>query len=76
MLTLQDNSFARAVAKLGFIEHIGELATCTNCWSVVRIGVRHSVASEKYAREHAQKCTKRARLKENRTRPNRAEGVR
>jgi hypothetical protein len=48
----QDVDYARQVAKYSFIAHQRELATCTKCWQVIKIGYVHSLECVLNARAH------------------------
>lgn len=57
----KDKTFINEVKRNGFIHHVGELATCSNCWQVIKIGLAHSVSSVINARAHSQLCRSRVR---------------
>lgn len=56
----RDNTFAREIAREGFIAHIDEIATCTTCWQPIKIGFNHSVSCVINARAHGLKCREHA----------------
>lgn len=68
-------TYEREVKSEGFIKHIGELATCTGCWTVVKLGETNTLTSVINARAHVQICTAHVRAKQETRRPNRAKGV-
>lgn len=68
----KQDSYAPQVRKYGFILHQQETATCTSCWTVIKIGFVHSVTCAINAKAHALKCQQHQREKQARTRPNRA----
>lgn len=71
----RDNTFAREVQREGFITHNLELATCTNCWGVIKIGFVHSVSCVINAKAHSQKCRKPQGRRPPRSSLNRANGI-
>jgi hypothetical protein len=68
-------TFEREVKDEGFIKHIGELATCTACWTVVKLGDTNTLTSVISARAHVQICTARVRAEQERRRPGKGYGV-
>lgn len=71
----QDNTFAREVQRAGFISHREEIATCSLCWTPVKIGFLHSVSCVINARAHNQLCSKRHGKSKDRSSPNRTKEV-
>lgn len=64
--------YAEQVKAEGFINHNGELATCTQCWGTVKLGDPQSISSVISARAHNQSYHSYPRES---TRPNRVDGV-
>lgn len=60
-LTSGDNTFFNEVRRQGFIHHSGELATCTVCWQVIKVGFSNSVTSVINAKAHKLKCNEHKR---------------
>jgi hypothetical protein len=68
-------TYEREVRDEGFIKHIGELATCTGCWTVVKLGDTNTLTSVISARAHVQICTARVRARQESHRPGKGYGV-
>jgi hypothetical protein len=68
-------TYEREVKSEGFIKHIGDLATCTGCWTVVKLGETNTLTSVINARAHVQICTAHVRAKQERRRPGKGYGV-
>ena len=62
-------TYEREVAKAGFIKHIGELATCTVCWTTVKLGAANTLTSVISARAHKQICIGHVRARRENHRP-------
>lgn len=52
----RSETLARRVRDAGFMNHVGPLATCTNCWEPIRVGIAGTMSTLIQARAHAQKC--------------------
>lgn len=50
------STYEREVRREGFIRHIGDLATCTDCWQSVKLGAANTLTSVISARAHNQLC--------------------
>lgn len=59
----------------GFIKHEGDLATCTVCWMVVKLGVANTLTSVINARAHKQLCKDHVRPEQERDRPEPGEAL-
>lgn len=68
--------YEREVSEAGFIKHIDELATCTRCWTVVKLGVAKTLTSVISARAHEQICREHVRAKQENRRPEPGDGSR
>ncbi|QHB37493.1 hypothetical protein SEA_LEOPARD_89 [Mycobacterium phage Leopard] len=61
--------YADEIKKAGFINHNGDLATCSTCWGVVKLGDVHKVSAVINAKAHNQTYHEKPR---DTSRPNRA----
>ena len=64
-------AYDQEVQDEGFVEHHGELATCTSCWEPIKIGVAHTLSCVITARAHSIKCRENGVRPVNKHRPNR-----
>jgi hypothetical protein len=71
----EDMTYEQEVKSEGFIKHIGELATCTGCWTVVKLGEANTLTSVISARAHVQICTAHVRARQESRRPGKGYGV-
>lgn len=62
-------SYETEIAREGFVQHNGELATCSTCWMTVKLGVGHTLTALIAARAHNQSYHGKSK---DTTRPDRA----